>query len=167
MACGEESLRDPGESRAAAAHPRHRLLGLVARPTAVTLRVVAGLDRQPFDRVRTLSDLEPDAAPGQAPRRSGTHATETNAEIMEAVFDTTSADGPELIVNFWPRAWNRGIDAALVEGRYARRHLPLKTDEDGELVMPRRHRVDGGAEPVEAGWGRNYAGQRAAFSPRR
>ena len=70
---------------------------------------------------------------------------EAHAEIMEAVFDPDSTDGPELVEHFWARIRNRGIDAARVEGRYTRRHLPLKTDEDCELIVPRGHRVDGGA----------------------
>ena len=74
---------------------------------------------------------------------------EAHAEIMEAVFDPESADGPALVANFWPRTRNRGIDAARVEGRYAKRHLSLKTDDDGEVILPRGHRVAGGAGAAE------------------
>ncbi len=74
---------------------------------------------------------------------------EAHGVLMGAIFEPASTDGPEMVDNFWPRVRNRGIDAARVEGRHARRHLPLRTDEDGELVLPRGHRIDGGAGSVE------------------
>ncbi len=69
--------------------------------------------------------------------------------LMDAIFDPASADGSQMVEHFWPRVRNRGIDAARVDGKHARRHCPLRTDEDGELVLPRGHRVDGGAGSIE------------------
>ena len=75
--------------------------------------------------------------------------TEAHAKLMAAVFDPDSADGSEMVNNFWPRVRNRGIDAARIEGTHRRRHLPLGTDDDGEPILPRGHRVDGGAGSAE------------------
>ncbi len=44
--------------------------------------------------------------------------------IMAAIFDPTSADGPELVAHFWARVRNRGIDAARAEVKHTGAMLP-------------------------------------------
>ena len=74
---------------------------------------------------------------------------EAHGRLMTALFDPRSADGGELAEHFWPRVRNRGIDAARAERTYTRRHVSLVTDSDGEPVLPRGHRIDGGMSPAE------------------
>jgi len=69
--------------------------------------------------------------------------------LLNAIFDPTSADGPELIEHFWARTRNRGIDAARVEGKYHHRHPALFASDDGEILIPADRRVDGGAGSID------------------
>ncbi len=69
--------------------------------------------------------------------------------IMAAIFEPTSADGPKLIPHFWARVRNRGIDAARAEVKHNRRHVALKTDDDGEMLIPQSRRIDGGAASID------------------
>ena len=78
---------------------------------------------------------------------------------MAAVFDPNSADGPEMVENFWPRVRNRGIDAARSEGTHTRRHLPLGTDRDpGRAATPAPPRASRRRQVVADGWSRTGHG---------
>ena len=69
--------------------------------------------------------------------------------LMHAIFDPTSADGPQLVEHFWPRIRNRGIDAARVEGKFRHRHTTLFVGDDGEILVPADRRMDGGAGSID------------------
>lgn len=75
---------------------------------------------------------------------------EAHGRIMASVFDPDSADGAEMVDHFWARVRNRGVDVAREEGRRARRHISLAKDDDGEVVLPRGRRMDGGAGSIDA-----------------
>lgn len=83
------------------------------------------------------------------PNRGEDIIERAHGALMMAVFDPASSDGADLIEAFGSRVRFRGIDAARVEGSFHRRHTNLGADDDGELLIARGHRMDGGAGSID------------------